>query len=183
MFNYDSNKYADSLLFEVREEIEKLNEKKILVKQTETLNDQFNYDDSRLTLKQRRVLFKKYWVMYLKIIDLRSSQYYDDKPQCSSVSKIAWSEAAIYLDIEKLKLDYIESENLIKRLYKLKSSNNFESRKFCYFRISWRSSTLLKKKKNFEIILFNSDWLNKQLYEMINIKKHTERKSITRYHQ
>lgn len=47
MPNYDSDEYADSPLFKVRKEIEELSEKKILVKQAETLGEQFNYDDSR----------------------------------------------------------------------------------------------------------------------------------------
>lgn len=53
--------------------------------------------------------------MHLKLIDLRTPQYYDDKSQCLSVSETAWSGAAAYLDVEKLKRGYIDPEDLIER--------------------------------------------------------------------
>jgi hypothetical protein len=68
--------------------------------------------------------------MHLRLIGLRSPQYYGDKSQCLSVAETAWPGAVTYLEAEKLKRGYIEPKDLIERLRKLKPSDNFELRKF-----------------------------------------------------
>ena len=138
-------------------------EEEQLVEQAEALGKQFDYDGSVLTPEQRRALFKKYWAMHLEMLGLRSPQYYGDKSQCLSVSETAWPGTVTYLEAEKLKRGYIEPEDLIERLRKLKPSDNFEPRKFRHPRMSWRIPTPLQE-EGYEILPPDPDWLLDQLY-------------------
>ena len=129
--SYDS--FDTALLFEIREEVKKPRDK-MTKEEIDILGIQVDYDGSRLTPEQRRALFKSYWPIHLKMIGLRSPQYYvqyyREKSKCLSVSETAWPGTLIYLDTEKLKRCFIDPEDLIKRLSKLKPSDNFELRKF-----------------------------------------------------
>jgi hypothetical protein len=70
----------------------------------------------------------------LEKIGLRSPQYYakyyGEKLKCPSVLETAWPGTVTYLDAERLKRSFIEPEELIKRLGKLKPSDNFETCEF-----------------------------------------------------
>lgn len=82
--------------------------------------------------------------MHCEIFELRSPQYYEGKLQWLSVSETAWPGAVAMLKAEKLKQGYVEPEDLIARLRMLKSSDNFELRKFCHPPMSWKSPTPLE---------------------------------------
>ena len=135
------NDASNTALCELHEGV-KESDDEILVEQAEALGKQFDYDGSVLTLEQRRAVFKKYWSMHLKLIGLRSPQYYGDKSQCLSVSETAWPGAVTYLEAEKLKRGHIEPDDLIERLRKLKPSENFELRNYRYPRMEWEKSPI-----------------------------------------
>ena len=69
ILNLKRDDASDMALCEIREGGGKSDDG-ILVEQAEALGKQFNYDSSVLTLKQRQALFKKYWAMHLKLINL-----------------------------------------------------------------------------------------------------------------
>ena len=142
----------------------------ILVEQAEALGIQFDYDGSVLTSEQRRALFKKYWAMHCEIFELRSPQYYEGKSQCLSVSETAWPGAVAMLKAEKLKQGYVEPEDLIARLCRLKPSDNFELRKYRHPPMSWKSPTPLEE-EGFERLPPDPDWLLDQLCAVTNMEK------------
>ncbi|KAH8800866.1 hypothetical protein F5884DRAFT_757705 [Xylogone sp. PMI_703] len=142
------------------EEIKELSEEEILVDQAEALGKEFDYDPSVLTPEQRQAVFKKYFAMHCETYGIRPPQYYEGKSQCLSVSETAWPGAVAMLKAEKLKRGYIEPEDLIERLSKLKPSNNFELRKFRHPFMSWESLTPLEE-EGFEMPPPLPDWLIK----------------------
>jgi len=95
----------------------------------DALGIQVDYDCSPLTPEQRRDLFKSYWAMHLKMLGLRSpqyyAQYYGDQSQYLSVSDSAWPGTLTCIEAEKLKRGFIEPQELVERLGKLKPSDNF----------------------------------------------------------
>ena len=135
------NDTSDTALCEVREGV-KESEDEILVEQAEALAKQYDYDGSVLTPEQRRAVFKKYWSLHLKMMGLRSPEYYGDKSRCISLSETAWPGAVTYLEAEKLKRGHIEPDDLIERLRKLKPSDNFELRKYRFPRMQWEKSPI-----------------------------------------
>ncbi|KAF1993296.1 hypothetical protein P154DRAFT_78454 [Amniculicola lignicola CBS 123094] len=160
---------SDAPSFAIREETKECSDE-ILVEQAEALGKQFDYDGSVLTPEQRRALFKKYWAMHLKLIGLRSPQYYGHKSQCLSVSEAAWPGAVTYLEAEKLKRGYIDPQDLIERLRKLKPSDNFELRKYRHRLMSWKSPTPLEE-GGFEILPPVPEWLYDVKYALCDMEK------------
>lgn len=148
----------------------------------EALGDELDYDGSRLTPEQKRALFKSYWAYHLKMIDLRSPQYYGDKSQCLSVSETAWPGHVTYLEAEKLKRGYIEPEDLIERLRKLKSSDNFELREFDHPRMGWKSPTPLQE-KGFEMGPNWPPWVMDQLYAITDMEMQLEPQGAAQHRQ
>ena len=180
--NYDPDDYAESPLFEGCEEAEKPSEEEILVEQAEALGKQFNYDGSMLTLEQRRALLKKMFALHLKDNGQRSPQYYADKSQCLSVAETAWPGIVGYLKADRLKRGFIEPEELIDRLGKLKPSDNFELRKFRHPRMEWKSPTPLEEEP-LEIGPSWPTWLYDQLYAVSDMENQLGRKSAAQHHQ
>ncbi|KAL8972165.1 MAG: hypothetical protein Q9197_002911 [Variospora fuerteventurae] len=142
---------------EIRKEVTDSSEE-ILVEQARALGVQFDYDGSVLTPEQRRALFKKYFAMHLELFGLRSPRYYEHKSQCISVAETAWPGAVGYVKAMKLKQGYIEPEDLIQRLRKLKPSDNFEPRKYRHPFMSWKSPTPLREKA-YTISFPEPDWV------------------------
>ena len=168
--DYDQNDATfDTSSFELCEEAKESGDE-ILVEQAEALGIQFDYDGSVLTSEQRRALFKKYWAMHCEIFELRSPQYYEGKSQCLSVSETAWPGAVAMLKAEKLKQGYVEPEDLIARLCRLKPSDNFELRKFRHPPMSWKSPTPLEE-EGFERLPPDPDWLLDQLCAVTHMEK------------
>lgn len=155
---------------EIREEAKEPSEGEMTQVEIEALGKQFDYDGSRLTPEQRRALFKSYWAMHLKMLGLRSPQYYGDKSQCLSVSETAWPGHVTYLEAEKLKRGYIEPKDLIERLHKLKPSDNFELRKFRHPRMEWKSPTPLQE-EGLEIAPRWPEWVMDQLYAVTDMQR------------
>lgn len=146
----------------------------------EALGEELDYDGSRLTPEQKRALFKSYWAMHLKMLDLRSPQYYGDKSKCLSVSETAWPGTVTYLEAEKLKRGYIEPEDLIERLHKLKPSDNFELREFCHSRMEWKSPTPLQE-ESAEIGPTWPEWVMDQLYAITDMERQLGRQCADQY--
>ncbi|KAI4288217.1 MAG: hypothetical protein L6R35_002516 [Caloplaca aegaea] len=142
----------------------------ILVEQARALGVQFDYDGSVLTPEQRRALFKKYFAMHLELFGLRSPRYYEGKSQCLSVAETAWPGAVGYVKAMKLKQGYIEPEDLIQRLRKLKPSDNFEPRKYRHPLMSWKSPTPLREKA-YTISFPEPDWLLCQIRGVRNCRR------------
>lgn len=167
---------------EIREEAKKPNEGEMTKEEIEALGKQFDYDGSRLTSEQRRALFKSYWAMHLKMLGLRSPQYYGDKSQCLSVSETAWPGTVTYLEAEKLKRSYIEPKDLIERLHKLKPSDNFELRKFRHPRMEWKSPTPLQE-EGLEIGPSWPEWVMDQLYAVTDMERRSGRQWADQHRQ
>jgi hypothetical protein len=172
---------SDAPSFEICEEAKEPSEE-MLVEQALALGKQFDYDGSVLTPEQRRALLKIYFAMHLKLDGLRSPQYYEDKSQCLSVAETAWPGVVAMLKADRLKRGYIEPEDLIERLRKLKPSDNFELRKFCHSRMEWKSPTPLEE-EGLEIGPCWPSWVMDQLYAVSDKEKRMGRKSAARYHQ
>ncbi|KAL9124599.1 MAG: hypothetical protein Q9217_006082 [Psora testacea] len=96
--------------------------------QIEALGEASDYDGSVLTAEQWRFHFDGNFASNLQTFGLRSPQYYRDKSQCLSVADTAWPGAVALLKADRLRRGYIEPEELIERLHKLKPSDNFELR-------------------------------------------------------
>ena len=182
MPNYDPDDYAESPLFEACEGTDKPSEEGILVEQAEALGKQFNYDGSVLTVEQRQALLKKMFALHLKDNGQRSPQYYADKSQCLSVAETAWPGIVGYLKADRLKRGFIEPEELIERLGKLKPSDNFELRKFRHPRMEWKSPTPLEEEA-LEIEPSWPVWLYDQLYAVSDMEKQIGRKSADQHRQ
>jgi hypothetical protein len=118
----------------------------------------------------------------LKLLGLRSPQYYGDKSQCLSVSETAWPGAVTYLEAEKLKRSYVDPEDLIEQLCKLKPSDNFELRKFRYPRMSWKCPTPLEE-EGFEILPPDPDWLLDQIYDVNCMGRRLGHQWTAQYHR
>ena len=84
--NFNPDDYADSPLFEIREDVNAPSEGEMTKEEREALGKQVDYDGSRLTSEQRRALFQSYWAMHLKMLGLRSPQHYGHKSRCLSLS-------------------------------------------------------------------------------------------------
>lgn len=179
--NYNADDYANSPLYEWREVIEP-SEDEILAEQADALAEQLDYDGSRLTPEQRRALFKKYWPMHLETLGLRSPQHYGHKSQCISVSETAWPGAASLVEAERLKRGYIEPDDLINRLQKLKPSDNFELRKYCHPYMSWVRPTPLEE-KGFEVLPPPSEWLQRYLGKVTSLEWKMALQSASEDHQ
>ena len=147
MLGYEPDNAFDTPPFKISEAEEA--SKEMTKEEREALGKQVDYDGSRLTPQQRRALFKSYWAMHLKLLDLRSpqyfAQYYGEKSKCPSVSETAWPRTVTYLDAEKLKRGFIDPEDLTERLRKLKPSDNFGLRNFRHPRMEWKSPTPLEE--------------------------------------
>ncbi|TAQ90810.1 hypothetical protein B7494_g883 [Chlorociboria aeruginascens] len=133
---------SDTPFSGTREGVKESDDDLLLVEQAEALGEQFDYDGSVLTPEQRRAIFKKYWAMHLSMFGLRSPQYYGHKSRCLSVAETVWPGAVTYLEAEKLKRGYIEPEDLIERLHKLKPSDNFELRQYRFPGMKWERSPI-----------------------------------------
>ncbi|KAL8989209.1 MAG: hypothetical protein Q9177_001857 [Variospora cf. flavescens] len=161
MLDHERDDASDSPLSGIRKEVTNSSEE-ILVEQARALGVQSDYDGSVLTPEQRRALFKKYFAMHLEDFGLRSPRYYEGKSQCLSVAETAWPGAVGYVKAMKLKQGYIEPEDLIQRLRKLKPSDNFEPRKYRHPLMSWKSPTPLREKA-YTISLPEPEWLVRQI--------------------
>ena len=134
-----------------------------LVEQAEALGKQFDLDPSVLTPEQSHALFKKYWAMHCEFSELRSPQHYEGISQCLSISEGVWPGAVAMLKAQKMKQGYVEPDDLIVRLRKLKPSDNFQLRKFRHPPMSWKSPTPLKE-EGFEVCPSQPEWYWDQLY-------------------
>ena len=143
--------------------------------------EKFDYDGSRLTPEQRRALFK-YWSMHLEMFGLRSPQHYGHKSQCLSVSETAWPGAASLVEAERLKRGYIEPNDLINRLHKLKPSDDFELRKYCHPYMSWVRPTPLDE-EGFEVLPPPPEWLYRYLGKVTVMERKMALKSASGDHQ
>ncbi|KAL9101265.1 MAG: hypothetical protein Q9163_003463 [Psora crenata] len=118
------------------------------IEQVRALGKQFDYDSSKFTPEQRRAIYKVFFALYLEIVGLRSPQhypYFGEKSEPASASDDAWPGEVAIDKVNFLKRGYIEPEDLIKRLGKLKPSDNFELRKRHYPPIQWEKSPLHEK--------------------------------------
>ena len=95
----------------------------------------------KMTPDQRHALFMKTFAAILKATGLRSPQYYQDKSQCTSFADILPVEKAC-VKAANLKSGFIEPKDLIERLQKLKSSDNFELRPYDHPFMSFVKSPL-----------------------------------------
>ena len=180
----DYNQYdttSDTSSFQLCEEAKESGDE-ILVEQAEALGIQFDYDGSVLTSEQRRALFEKYWAMHCEVFELRSPQYWEGKSQCLSVSETAWPGVVAMLKAQRLKQGYVEPEDLIARLSRLKPSDNFELRKFPHPPMSWKSPTPLEE-KGFERLPPEPDWLLDQLYAVTHKQNRLGRLLADQYRQ
>lgn len=184
MLGYEPDNAFDTPSFKIGEAEEA--SKEMTKEEIDALGIQVDYDGSRLTPEQRQALFKSYWATHLKMIGLRTPQYYvqyyGGKSQCLSVSETAWPGTVTYLEAEKLKRGFIEPEDLIDRLSELKPSDNFELRKFRHPRMEWKSATPLEE-EGLEIEANWPTWLYDQLYAVSAMETQLGRKSAARYHQ
>lgn len=112
------------------------------VEQAHTLATKMKYHGSQLTSEQRRAILMRTFAWHLKDNGLRSPQYYAEKSQCLSVAEAAWPGAIGYVKADRLKRGYIEPEDLIARLHRLKPSDNFELHKYRYPPIDIEKSPL-----------------------------------------
>ncbi|KAI9837941.1 MAG: hypothetical protein M1837_002649 [Sclerophora amabilis] len=175
---------SSQLCEEAREPGEKAKEptEKMLVEQAEALGERFNYDGSVLTPEQRRALFNKYWAMHLDMVGLRSPQHYGHKSRCLSMSETAWPGTVTWVEAEKLKRGYIEPEDLIERLRKLKPSDNFELRKFCHPPVSWKSPTPLEEEPH-EILNPAPEWLIHHTFAVSDMWRRVGHELTIQYNQ
>ena len=184
MLGYEADNAFENRSFETGKAEEA--SKEMTKEEIDALGIQVDYDGSRLTPEQKQALFKSYWVTHLKMIGLRSPkyyvQYYGDKSQCLSVSETAWPGTVTYLEAEKLKRGFIEPEDLIERLGKLKPSDNFEVRKFRHPRMEWKSPTPLEE-EGLEIEANWPTWLYDQLYAVSALETQLGRKSAVQHRQ
>ena len=103
------------------------------IEQAGLLAEQVNCNGSKLTPEQRRSIYKLYLALHLKDYSLQSPQhypYFEEKSEPASAPETAWPGAMGYEKANHLKRSYIEPEDLIKRLSKLKSSDNFKPRMY-----------------------------------------------------
>lgn len=91
---------------------------------------------------EAHALFMRTFALLLKNSGLRSPQYYQDKSQCTSFADDVRPVERACVKVENLKSGYIEPTDLIKRLQKLKPSDNFELREFDHPYMSWIKSPL-----------------------------------------
>ena len=95
-----------------------------------------------MTPKERQVIFIRIFTNFLKSEDLRSPRYYIDKSQYLSFHENASPAEMARLKASSLKRGYIEPEKLIKRLSKLKESNNFTLRRYRHPPMGWDKSPI-----------------------------------------
>lgn len=157
---------SNPLSFEIHEGINE----EIIKEQERALGTKLDYDGSKLTLKQRQAIFLRSFAFHLKDNGLRSPRYYEDKSQCLSISETAWPGAVGYLKADRLKKSYIEPEDLIQRLRKLKPSDNFELRNYRHPPMSFAKSPMLGEAGvNFHPS--QPQWLADQLWELSELRR------------
>lgn len=149
MLNLEEDDASDITLCKICEEVKKFSEK-MIVKQTDALSIQFDYDSSQLTSEQKWAIFMRYFTMHLKDNSLQSLQYYKNRLQCLSIAETAWSKIVSYLKADHLKCSYIDLKNLIQQLCKLKLFINFELLKYHHCQMLWMKSLLHKKAYSIE---------------------------------
>lgn len=118
-------------------------------------------DTKELTAEQRYLIYLRAFKMVLASEGLRSPDYYRDKSQCLSFWDCSPGEKAIY-KVRALAKGYIEPKELIKRLKKLKRSNNFTLPKFGHPVMEWYKSPIIEKCRI--ISPPDPDWLVQVLY-------------------
>ncbi|KAL9126384.1 MAG: hypothetical protein Q9217_004561 [Psora testacea] len=101
-----------------------------------------NMDSNKLTAEERQEIYLSAFAINLADEGLRSPDYYRDKSQCISFHEDAWpAEIGIY-KAQMLRRGYIEPEELIKRLNKLKPSDNFTLRRYIHRQMKWDKSPI-----------------------------------------
>lgn len=155
-FDLERDDTSDTALFEIRDGVKESCEE-MTAEQVKLLGIQFDYDGSYLTPEQRKAILMRYFAMHLKDNGLRSPRYYEDKSQCLSIAETAWPGAVGYVKADRLKRGYIEPEDLIERLRKLKPSDNFELRKHGHAPMEWEKSPVYEKAYTIDIP--QPDWL------------------------
>ena len=88
------------------------------------------------TYAERHALFMTGFSNILENEGLRSPGYYHDKSQCISFQDCSPAEMGI-IKAERLKWGYVEPEELIEKLQKLKPSHNFTLRRYRHPKMSW----------------------------------------------
>ncbi|KAL8937687.1 MAG: hypothetical protein Q9211_003552 [Gyalolechia sp. 1 TL-2023] len=124
------------------------------VERAEALAEQFGCDGSQLTPEQKRVIYKLCLACHLTHQGLRSPQhypYFEEQSNPASAPEEVWPGAMAYIKACSLKRSYLDPEDLIERLCKLKPSDNFELRKPRRPIIEWERSPLLEKKATISI--------------------------------
>lgn len=142
------------------------------MEQARVLGTRIDYDASKLTPKQRRSIYKLFLDVSLKAIDLRSPQhyeYYEEKSNPASAPEDVWPGEVALQKAQLLKRSYIEPEDLIERLRKLKPSDNFEPRKHRHPTMEWEKSPLYEKA--YTITAPEPDWVGDHRGRVFDIRK------------
>ncbi|KAI4206068.1 MAG: hypothetical protein LQ346_001311 [Caloplaca aetnensis] len=99
-------------------------------------------DSDKLTLEERHALYMHAFALNLADEGLRSPDYYRDSSPCISFHEDAWPAWKGIFKAKVLKLGYLDPEDLIERLNKLKPTDNFALRKYRHRQIKWDKSPI-----------------------------------------
>lgn len=101
-------------------------------------------ENEETTSQRKHAIFMRAFAGNLKAEGLRSPQYYHDKSQCLSFHESASPAEMGYLKARSLKYGYVEPEELIDRLRKLKPTGNFTLRKYRHRLMEWGKSPIIE---------------------------------------
>ncbi|KAL9026974.1 MAG: hypothetical protein Q9196_004445, partial [Gyalolechia fulgens] len=133
----------------------------------DALGEEVEYDGSRLTQEQRQALLESYFADHLELFGLRSPRHYKACSICPSVSESTWPGVVSMLMVDHLQKGYLDPEDLITRLRKLKPSENFTLPKFRHPNMEWGTPSPLQV-KGVEILPPAPDWL---VYHFVDITR------------
>ncbi|MCJ1242375.1 hypothetical protein MMC14_010383 [Varicellaria rhodocarpa] len=119
--------------------------------------------------EERQVVFIRLFANFLKSEDLRSPRYYIDKSQCLSFHENASPAEMARLKASSLKRGYIEPEELIKRLSKLKESDDFTLPKYRHRRMEWDKSPI--REQIGVVQPPDADWFLDQIFDIGQMRK------------
>ncbi|WEW54639.1 hypothetical protein PRK78_000059 [Emydomyces testavorans] len=172
MLDQEHDVVSDTTVCGIHEERKETSEE-MTIDQARALGEKFDYDGLKFTPEQRRSIYKLFFSICLKVMDLRSPQhykYFEERSQPLSISEALWPGEVALQKAEALKRTYIEPEDLIKRLRKLKPSDNFELRKHHHPHIEWVNPR--RREKAYTIPTPRPDWLEDQWVGLSHIRRH-----------
>lgn len=148
----------------------------------DALGLQVDYNGSHLTPEQRRALIKSYLSYHLEHLGLRSPQHYWASSPCPSVTESTWPGVVSMIKVDHLKKGYLDPDDLVIQLRKLKPSENYEFRNFCHPFMSWNSPTPLEE-EGFEQLPPDPDWFFSQIYGIGDVAKRAGTRTTEPYTQ